>query len=121
MLDANGSPVVWHCTAGKDRTGFAAAILLRILGVPQDTVLRDYMESKSHMLAARKTQLRLIRLMKGEEAADKLAIMMGVEEAWLEASFEAIDQRWGNFDNYVADGLDLSSPEIQQLRSTLLE
>ena len=34
VLDANGAPVIWHCTAGKDRTGFAAAILLRVLGCP---------------------------------------------------------------------------------------
>ena len=121
VLDAGGKPVVWHCSAGKDRTGFASAILLRVLGVPQETVMRDYMESKQHALEARKNQLLLLRVFKGEEAADKLAIMMGVEEAWLRAAFEEIDARWGSFDNYVREGLQLSDGDIAQLQNQLLE
>jgi len=121
VLDAGGKPVVWHCSAGKDRTGFASAILLRVLGVPQETVMRDYMESKQHALDARKNQLLLLRVFKGEEAADKLGIMMGVEEAWLRAAFAEIDARWGSFDNYVREGLQLSDNDIAQLQNQLLE
>lgn len=121
VLDAEGKPVAWHCSAGKDRTGFASAILLRVLGVPQETVMRDYMESKQHALEARKNQLLLLRVFKGEEAADKLAIMMGVEEAWLRAAFEEIDARWGSFDNYVSEGLQLTDRDIAKLRNQLLE
>lgn len=121
VLDAGGKPVVWHCSAGKDRTGFASAILLRVLGVPQETVMHDYMESKQHALDARKNQLLLLRVFKGEEAADKLAIMMGVEEAWLRAAFEEIDAQWGSFDNYVREGLQLSDGDIAQLQNQLLE
>lgn len=121
VLDAEGKPVAWHCSAGKDRTGFASAILLRVLGVPQETVMRDYMQSKQHALEARKNQLLLLRVFKGEEAADKLAIMMGVEEAWLLAAFEEIDARWGSFDNYVSEGLQLTDRDIAKLRNQLLE
>ena len=119
MLEADGAPVVWHCSAGKDRTGFAAAILLRILGAPRDVVMQDYMASREHALEARKSQLLLLRVFKGEEAADKLAIMMGVEEAWLHAAFEEIDAQWGSFDNYVRQGLELSRADIQRLRQSL--
>ena len=121
VLEADGAPIVWHCSAGKDRTGFAAAILLRILGTPRDIVMQDYMASREHALEARKSQLLLLRVFKGEEAADKLAIMMGVEEAWLNAAFEEIDAQWGSFDNYVSQGLQLSSADIQRLRDSLLE
>lgn len=121
VLEADGAPVLWNCSAGKDRTGFAAAILLRILGISQDAVIQDYMASKEHALAARRSQLLLLRLFKGEEAADKLAIMMGVEQAWLEAAFAEIDARWGSFDNYVSAGLELSSADVARLRSNLLE
>ena len=120
VADAEGAPVMWHCTAGKDRTGFAAAFLLRILGVDENTIMADYMESKEHSLAARKSELFLLRLFKGEEAADKLAIIMGVEEAWLEAAFTAITEHWGSFDNYVSEGLELSPEQIEQLRDNLL-
>ncbi|NND69886.1 MAG: tyrosine-protein phosphatase, partial [Halioglobus sp.] len=43
VLAADGAPILWHCTAGKDRAGFAAAALLRVLGVPLDVIVRDYM------------------------------------------------------------------------------
>ncbi len=120
VLQADGKPVAWHCSAGKDRTGFAAAILLRILGVPQEVIMQDYMASKQHALDARKTQLLLLRLFKGEEAADKMAVLMGVEESWLRAGFEQIDATWGSFDNYVREGLQLTPEDVEHLRSTLL-
>jgi protein-tyrosine phosphatase len=120
VLAAEGSPVLWHCSAGKDRTGFASAILLRILGVPQDVVIQDYMASKQHALEARRSQLLLLRIFKGDEAADKLAVLMGVEEAWLKAAFAEIDARWGSFDNYVRDGLGLDEADIAALKANLL-
>jgi protein-tyrosine phosphatase len=121
VLDAKGSPVVWHCSAGKDRTGFASAVLLRILGVPYNTIIADYMMSKEYALAGRKNEIRMLRLFKGDEAADKLTVMMGVEESWLQAAFDEIDRQWGNFDNYVHSGLLLSAEDIAKLKNTLLE
>ncbi len=120
VLDADGAPIAWHCSAGKDRTGFAAAILLRVLGVPQDVVMQDYMASREHALDTRRSQLLLLRVFKGEEAVDKLTVLMGVEEAWLNAAFEQIDTTWGSFDNYVRDGLGLTEADIAQLRAALL-
>ena len=120
VLEADGAPVVWHCSAGKDRTGFASAILLRILGVPQEVVLQDYMASKQNALGARRSQIMLLRLFKGDEAADKLSVMLGVDEAWLNAAFEQIDETWGSFDNYVRKGLKLSAADIAQLKANLL-
>jgi len=120
VIDADGAPVAWHCSAGKDRTGYAAAILLRILGVPQEQVLEDYALSKEYSLAARRNQILMVRLLQGQEAADKLAIIMGVEKPWLEAAFAEIDRRWGTFDHYVRDGLGLDEADIARLRGNLL-
>lgn len=117
---ANGAPVVWHCSAGKDRTGFASAVLLRILGVPADVVMQDYMASKQNALKARKSQVMMLRLFKGEEAADKLTVLLGVEEPWLAAAFDEIDNKWGSFDNYVSQALGLDEADIAGLQATLL-
>lgn len=117
---AGGEPVVWHCSAGKDRTGFASAILLRVLGVSQDIVMADYMASKSHALEARSRELLMIRLFAGEEARDKMTVMMGVEESWLQAAFDTIDTEWGSFENYLHEGLALTPQDIESLRATLL-
>jgi protein-tyrosine phosphatase len=121
VIRANGSPIVWHCSAGKDRTGFAAAIILRILGVPLNTVLDDYLLSRLHALDARRTDLLLIRLFKGDEAAGHIRTLMGVEKAWLQAAFDEIDSKWGSFGNYVAQGLALTPADIALLQSQLLE
>ena len=120
VLDADGAPVAWHCSAGKDRRGFAAAILLRVLGVPAETVMRDYLASDQPSRESRKSQLMLLRLFKGEEASDNLAVLMGVEAEWLQAAFGAIDERWGSFDAYVRDGLELSAADVARLRGNLL-
>jgi len=121
VLEADGAPVLWHCTAGKDRTGFAAAVLLRILGVPQDIIMQDYLASSAPALESRSKELLMLRLFESEETADKIAVMLGVEPAWLEAAFEQIDTTWGSFDNYVAEGLQLSAADVQRLRANLLE
>lgn len=121
VLAADGAPVMWHCSAGKDRTGFAAAVLLRLLGVPQEVVMQDYMASKQLALQARKTELLVLKIFKGEEAADKMAVLLGVEEPWLDAAFDEIEQHWGGFDNYRREGLQLSDADIEQLRHTLLQ
>ena len=120
VLAAQGAPVAWHCSAGKDRTGFASAILLRILGVPQQTILDDYMLSKAYAIEARRRDLLLLRVFKGQEAADKLEVLMGVERDWLQAGFEEIDAQFGSFDSYVRDGLGLSETDIEQLKTQLL-
>ncbi|MFK7977560.1 MAG: tyrosine-protein phosphatase [Halioglobus sp.] len=117
----NGAPILWHCTAGKDRAGFASAIVLRLLGVPQDVVMQDYMASKEHALNARASQIRILRLLKGDEAADKLSILLGVEEAWLAAAFDEIDIQYGSFDNYAREALELTAADIEALRDALLE
>jgi protein-tyrosine phosphatase len=121
VLAANGAPVLWHCTAGKDRAGFAAAIMLRILGVPQETVMADYMASQQPSLEASRKQLLMLKLFRGDEAAEVVKVMMGVDPAWLQAGFDQIDRRWGSFDNYVSNGLQLTPADVQQLRDTLLE
>jgi protein-tyrosine phosphatase len=118
---ADGKPVLFHCTAGKDRTGFAAAILLRILGVPQETVMQDYMLSKSYALEARARDIFILRLTKGEATARVVEKLSGVEAAYLQAAFATIDAEYGSFENYVRDGLDLDDADIADLRASLLE
>lgn len=120
VLAADGSPVAWYCSAGKDRTGFAAAILLRTLGIPAEQVMADYMASHDLSLAARRTDMLLLRLFKGQEAADKVSIMLGVEASWLQAAFTEIDSHWGSFDRYLSEGLQLSAEDIERLRNNLL-
>lgn len=121
LLAAGGAPVLFHCTAGKDRTGFAAAIVLRLLGVPEEVIVADYLRSNSYSLAARRRDLLLLRLLRGQELTALVRTLLGVEAAYLQAAFDAIDREHGSFAAYARDGLGLSEADLGRLRDTLLE
>lgn len=88
---------VYHCSAGKDRTGWGTAILLTVLGVPRDVVSADFMASNAYL---------------GRDDA--------VELSWLNAAFAQVDRLHGGMDAYVRDGLGVDQATIDTLRSTLL-
>ncbi|GAA5106800.1 tyrosine-protein phosphatase [Nocardia iowensis] len=96
------SAVLFHCTAGKDRTGWTAAVLLTLLGVDRDTVSQDYLLSNQYRNAAPGDTLN------------------GVQQSWLDAAFDQANQTYGSFDNYVRQGLRLSDTDIVALRTKLL-
>jgi len=120
VLSAQGASVLWHCSAGKDRTGFAAAILLRVLGVKQDTVEKDYLLSAKYA-DQRKPLIWILRLARGKEAAEVIQTFFQVQREWIKAAFQAIDAHWGNFETYSHEALGLSANQISQLRDHLLE
>ena len=119
ILAAEGCPVLWHCTAGKDRTGFGAAILLRLLGVSDQVILEDYLLSNKYA-EKRRSLILFLRLTKGKEIIKIAKKMMSVDKTWIQAAFHAVDQRWGSFENYAKEGLALSPADISQLQATLL-
>lgn len=121
LLAAKGAPLLFHCTAGKDRTGFAAAITLRLLGVPEETILADYLLSTERSLASNRHALTLVRLTRGRAVADLMRGLLSVEAAYLHAAFAAIDRDYGSFAAYVREGLGLSDDDLVRLRSYLLE
>lgn len=115
-------PQVFHCTAGKDRTGFAAAILLRILGVPLETIMQDYEQSNRHLERLTRSVIRRVRFFSFfRHNGEVLRPMLTAERRYLEASFAAIESGWGSFDSYVRDGLGLSSSNVEAIRSRLLQ
>ena len=121
ILDANGQPILFHCTAGKDRTGFAAAILLRILGVPQETVMFDYLLSNKYYFKPLRRNLILIALTKGQKIASVVGGFLEAKTAYLETAFNTIDRQYESFDEYMRQGLDLTKEQIEHLRMLYLQ
>lgn len=126
MLDLarnpDASPQVFHCTAGKDRAGFAAAILLRTLGVPEETVVDDYMKTNEYSADYIDNTIRKVRtrsLFRND--GEVLRPILGVEKRYLENAFNTIDEKWGDFETYVQDGLGLNDADIESLRDRFLE
>jgi protein-tyrosine phosphatase len=111
LLLADG-PVVMHCTAGKDRTGFAAALILLALGVRRDLVLEDYLITNrvfQHPSAAQ-----------GGLPAEVLAVLWRVQPGFLEAALQAVDSDHGGIERYLSQRLGLSQAARQQLAERYL-
>ena len=121
LLSANGRPILFHCAAGKDRTGFAAAILLRILGVSQEVVLEDYLLTNQYFMPAYKWNMTLVQLLKGKRFAAAIKGFMEANPIYLSAAFDALDHEHGSFEAYVCNGLGLTDQYIERLKNIYLE
>ncbi len=111
-------PAVFHCTAGKDRTGLLSAILLSLLGVPEETVVADYALSQEAMGRLKEKIIR-----KYPDSADMLNSIEGVfsaEPAKMRTLLSYLDERYGSVDRYVA-GIGVGPGVVAGLRATLLE
>lgn len=121
VLEANGEPLLFHCAAGKDRTGFAAAILLRVLGVPQELILQDYLLSNRYYRQPMRAELMLVGLLRGRETARVVAGFVEVRPAFLAAAFDTIDRSFGSFEDYIHHGLCLTSHDVDSLKLAYLQ
>ncbi len=109
------APLVIHCTAGKDRTGFAAALILSALGVAEETIVDDYLMTNRYyrMDPATSNSIELPHEVK--------AVLTSVEGSFLEAAFDAIRSDYGNLDSYFEAGLGLGARQRAMLEARYLE
>jgi protein-tyrosine phosphatase len=121
LLDEPQNPMLFHCMAGKDRTGVVAALILSALGVPREVIEQDYLY----------TNQASEEMKKGFEAIGYTmpkhidqAVVIAMYEArieYIQAYFDEIESRFGNVDSYLLEALGLESEDINLLRSHLLE
>lgn len=111
LLESN-EPTVFHCTAGKDRTGFAAALVLRALDVPQEDVMRDYLLTNERL---RPTDVSGWTL-----PPHAVKVLWSVQPDFLQAAFDEIDAQWGGIGAYFRAGLGLGAAELARLREMYL-
>src|SRR5262245_40495226 len=122
ISDPANLPTVVHCTAGKDRAGFASALILSLLGVPRDTVMSDYLLTNAFTADATRKRLRMIRLFSLFRAdTSKLEPLFGVEPAYLQAAFDEIEKRHGDFDTYRRVALGIDDARLAAFRALALE
>ena len=115
-------PVVVHCTAGKDRAGFAAALILRVLGVPMEAVYEDYLLTNVYTAEKVERMLQMAQVASLFQAdTEQLRSIMGAERRFLEAAFDEIDKRYGSFEQYRREALGISDSEQDAFRNMALE
>ncbi len=106
-LEADKAPLVFHCTAGKDRTGFAAALLLLALGVSRERVMHDYMLTNDRYQPPAASRYGL--------SPAVASVLWRVQPEFLQAAFDAVEGDYGNMESYFREGLALTAPERARL------
>ncbi|QKS02058.1 tyrosine-protein phosphatase [Sphingomonas sp. CL5.1] len=112
--------MLYHCTAGKDRTGWATAVILTILGVPRETVMADYLESNVTLKAKNEKTLAMLARPDSKVTPTMLEPLLTVRPAYINAAFAEVDRRYGSFDNYVHQAFGLNDAGIKRLRVRFL-
>ena len=113
LLLASDEPLVFHCTAGKDRTGFAAALILFALGVPRDVVMHDYLLTNS--------LYRRPAGMGSHAPQEVLAVLWRVQEEFLEAALHKVESEFGGLQPYLVDVLGVDAAAQKELASRYLQ
>ncbi|MBU2031218.1 MAG: tyrosine-protein phosphatase [Alphaproteobacteria bacterium] len=118
---------MFHCTAGKDRTGIAAALVLTILGVPRETIIEDFEMSNRYYHYASAAGVGEGR---GPDPAaspfahlwpEARAVFASVDGRYLQATFADIEAQYGSVEAYLAAELDIDADNVARLRSLYLE
>lgn len=116
MLLDSDAPIVFHCTAGKDRTGWAATLLLTTLGVPQDVVLQDYLLTNDYYHRPAKAVAAAAQI-----PDEVLQVLWRVQEPFLTAALQPVLQDYGSIPNYVEKVLGVDAKAQQKLAQMYLE
>ncbi len=116
MLLGNDAPIVFHCTAGKDRTGWAATLLLMTLGVSQEVMLKDYLLTNLYYHRPEAARAAAAHI-----PSDVLDVLWKVQEPFLAASLNPVLQQYGSVPAYVEQVLGVDAKAQAKLAQMYLE
>lgn len=124
LLQPREKAVLWHCTAGKDRAGFASVLVQSLLGIPRSEILIDYLKTNDY-LKDDNAQLMEMVLGKtdGSEKRSETALnyLFGAHEEYLRAIWNTVLERYGTPENFMINALKINKAEHAQLKRMYLE
>ncbi len=109
LADKSNIPLLFHCSAGKDRTGIAAALFLSALGVEREIIIQDYLLSADYLKDKYALEIKQY---------PQLAPLMTVKRSYIETAFDEIDKKYGGVENYLIRFLDV---DLDQMKSIYTE
>ncbi|PRB15587.1 tyrosine-protein phosphatase [Microbacterium sp. MYb62] len=111
---ARSGAALFHCTTGKDRTGWAAASFLLLLGVGEDDVRADYLETNADLLPA----LQPLLAAAADRGVDTQLLLpvLGVRGEYLDDAIDEARTRFGSIEGYATEGLGLNESDLDVLR-----
>lgn len=113
LIAADAPPLLFHCTAGKDRTGFAAAVVLEALGVPRETIMEDYLLTNRHWDRGNREPEGLPR--------DIYEPVFAAREEYLAASWATLDREHGGLEGWLDSAVGFDAADRDRLRAAMLE
>jgi protein-tyrosine phosphatase len=122
LANRSNLPILFHCTAGKDRTGVVVSIIQRLLGVSSNIVMHDYLDSNFRLQAYQQTIMDRIKFLPILGIPrDKFLPLFEARKEYLQAAFNQIEKDFGTLDAYFRIGLQLSSNDQIGLAKVLIE
>ncbi|MVW77534.1 tyrosine-protein phosphatase [Bordetella sp. 02P26C-1] len=115
LLRDPGSPKLFHCTAGKDRTGWAAALFLSLLGVGFDDIVADYLTSNDQLISGSQPMMQAFVAGGGDGAV--VENLLRVRREYLDIAFDALTRNHGTVGNYFSQALGIGKAEQAALIS----
>ena len=120
VLRAEGG-VLWHCSQGKDRAGWASAFLLAALGASRETIVEDFdLSNQSYAPQVEALTTKMQGMNGSDEAQAFIRAMIGVSRENFEATLDLINQKYGSLAVYIENQLGFSKEEQQQLQEKYL-
>jgi len=123
LLSIRNKAVLWHCTAGKDRAGIASVIVEEMLGIPRDTIISDYLKTNEYIEQDNRILSGYIKKQCGiadPKADESLRYLFGAEREYIETYYQAVNEKYGNMDGFIRDGLCITAEKLEQMKEKYL-
>ncbi|MFC9298736.1 tyrosine-protein phosphatase [Streptomyces sp. NPDC057011] len=114
----DAGPLLFHCTAGKDRTGWGATVILSLLGADDETLMTEYLSVNPAVKQAFAPMIEGFTAAGGDP--DIALALIGVFPSYLKAALDEVETRYGSMEKYVREGLGVPDETVEALRARLV-
>ncbi len=122
VLENEDGAILFHCSAGKDRVGAACMVILSILGVPKETIVRDYLATQKFGQKYNKKYETLAKWMsKSQKVSEYAKVFLSTNKDFIYAMYDEIEKRYGTVEKYAEACLGLDEEKREKLRNMYLE
>jgi protein-tyrosine phosphatase len=118
LLNSNNKPVIFHCSAGKDRTGIASFIIQRILNNSMELIYKNYLLSNQLLTTQAATAEQTTSSSNDDLLVTEtmLNVLSKVKKTYLLSAINEIENKYQTLENYIIEGLNFDKNKIDQLK-----